>query len=267
MREYADRYDWIRVVKRLDRGERKVGPGVIEAFEAGMAQAELEDPEFLCKLDMDLELPSGYFEGLVERMRADSRLGTLSGKPYYVGRGGKLVSERIGDDMSAGMTKFYRKSCFDQIGGFVGEVMWDGIDCHRCRMLGWSARSTDEPKLRFTHLRPMGSSQKSWLTGRMRHGYGQWFMGTGLSYMTVSALYRATRPPYIIGGVAMWLGYVFSWIRQRPRWDEPGFRRFLRSYQWRVLVYGKQRTLEMLHATREESWKRANATSGVASPT
>ena len=80
----------------------------------------------------------------------------------------------------SGMTKFYRVSCFKAIGGFVREVMWDGIDCHRCRMHGWIACSWDEPDLRFVHLRPMGSSQQSIYTGRMRHGYGQYFMGTGL---------------------------------------------------------------------------------------
>jgi hypothetical protein len=36
--------------------------------------------------------------------------------------------------MSVGMTKFYRVSCFKEIGGFVRQVMWDGIDCHRVRM-------------------------------------------------------------------------------------------------------------------------------------
>jgi hypothetical protein len=47
------------------------------------------------------------------------------------------------------MTKFYRVECFREIGGFVPHVMWDGIDCHRCRMLGWTAQSFDEPEPRY----------------------------------------------------------------------------------------------------------------------
>ena len=58
---------------------------------------------------------------------------------------GKLVSEKCGDENSVGMTKFYRVECFEQIGGFLRQVMWDGIDGHRCRMLGWIAASYDEP--------------------------------------------------------------------------------------------------------------------------
>lgn len=49
----------------------------------------------------------------------------------------------------------------------------DVIISPRCRMLGWIARSWDEPELRFIHLRPMGSSQQSIITGRRRHGFGQ----------------------------------------------------------------------------------------------
>ena len=92
-------------------------------------------------------------------------------------RGGQLVSERRSDDMSAGMTKLWRQSCFKAIGGVVREVMWDAIDCHKARQLGWKAISWDEPELRFEHLRPMGSSQNSIYTGRRRHGFGQHFMG------------------------------------------------------------------------------------------
>ncbi len=33
--EYAERFPWIEIVRRHDRGERSVGPGVIEAFYFG----------------------------------------------------------------------------------------------------------------------------------------------------------------------------------------------------------------------------------------
>ena len=79
-------------------------------------------------------------------MEADPRIGTASGKPYFTRpTTGKLVSEMCGDENSVGMVKFYRRECFKQIGGFVRELMWDGIDCHRCRMLGWVAGELGRP--------------------------------------------------------------------------------------------------------------------------
>ena len=147
------------------------------------------------------------------------------------------------------MIKFYRTDCFTEIGGFVREVMWDGIDCHTCRMFGWIAESYDDASLRFLHLRPMGSSHKGIFTGRMRHGFGQWFMGTGLAYMTASGVFRMTRPPVVVGGLAMWWGYVKSMLMSKPRYDQPAFRRFLRSYQWACLFKGKAAATRALNAS------------------
>jgi len=101
------------------------------------------------------------------------------------------------------MTKFYRAACFRQIGGFVRELMWDGIDGHRCRQLGWIAVSWDDPELRFVHLRPMGTSHKNWWTGACVTEFGQYFMGTTPAYMLASAAYRMMRPPLLVGGMAM----------------------------------------------------------------
>jgi len=238
--EYASRFPWIRIVTRKDRGHRAVGPGVIDAFYAGYETIVPVDFAFICKLDLDLRLPPRYFEILIERMQAEPRMATCSGKAYVEERGG-LVAERHGDETSLGMTKFYRVEAFKQIGGFVREVMWDGIDCHECRRQGWIARSWDEPELRFVHLRPMGSSQQSVYTGRMRHGFGQYFMGTGAVYMAASALLRTTQRPYVLGSLAMFWGYLKSALMSAPRYGDEDFRKFLRRWQWRSLMVGKAR--------------------------
>ena len=121
---YARRLPYLRVVRRTDRGRREVGPGVIEAFYAGLETVRPEDFNYLCKLDLDLHLPVRYFELLMQRMESDPRVGTTSGKPWFVHpQGGALVPEICGDEMSAGMTKFYRIACFNEIGGFVRQVM------------------------------------------------------------------------------------------------------------------------------------------------
>lgn len=240
--EYAARHPFITVVRRADRGHRSVGPGVVEAFYEGFNSIQPGDFEFLCKLDLDLRLPPRYFEILMERMEADPQIATCSGKAY-VEEDGRLVDERHGDDTSLGMTKFYRTTCFQAIGGFVREVMWDAIDCHQCRMHGWSACSWDEPALRFVHLRPMGSSQQGILVGRMRHGGGQYFMGTGLVFMTASAVSRMGQRPYVIGSLAMLWGWLSAALQRKPRYENPEFRRFLHSYQRQALLYGKTRAL------------------------
>ena len=189
-------------------------------------------------------------------MESNPRIGTASGKPYYRIGTNRLISERCGDEMSVGMIKFYRTICLKQIGGFISQVMWDGIDCHRCRMLGWIACSWDAPELRFLHLRPMGSSQKNILAGRQRHGAGQYFMGTSLAYMTTSALWRITSRPYLFGGLAMWWGYVRAMFNDDPRYQDRRFRQFLRRYQRRCLLLGKRRASAVIHKKGRLVWSR-----------
>ena len=252
---YAEQYDFIRVVTRVNRGHRSVGPGVIEAFYEGLETVDLEQYDFVCKLDLDLIMPERYFETLMIRMAENPRLGNCSGKPYFIDKvTGKLVSEGCGDENAIGASKFYRRECFEEIGGFVRQVMWDGIDGHRCRQLGWIAMSWDEPAIRFTHLRPMGSSQKNIITGRMRHGFGQYFMGTGFVYMLASGVFRMTRPPYAIGGLAMIWGYLKSWLRRVPKFDDADLAAFIRRYQWACLIKGKKQATSELNSMQEQVW-------------
>jgi biofilm PGA synthesis N-glycosyltransferase PgaC len=259
--EYAAKYPWIRVLRRTDRGYRKLGGGVIDAFYHGYDTIHPDDFDYVCKLDLDLDIPPRYFELIMQRMEANPRLGTCSGKPYFYNARRKLISERCGDENSVGMIKFYRTECFRDIGGFVRYLMWDGIDGHRCRMRGWVAESVDDPGIRFVHLRPMGTSHKNWWTGRVRHGIGQYYMGTSPLYMLCSALYRMTRPPRIVGGIAMLWGYAKSALRRAERYDDPEFRAFLRSYQWRCLLHGKARATRWLNERQSSAWRRPSAAS------
>lgn len=252
--EYAARHPVIRVVGKPDRGHRAVGAGVVEAFNAGLSHVDLDRMDYICKLDMDLDLPPRYFEILMQHMETEPRLGSFSGKPYFRTASGEWVSERCGDEMSVGMAKFYRTACFRDIGGFVSQVMWDGIDCHKAREKGWIARSLDDPDLRFEHLRPMGSSQQNILVGRARHGFGQYFMGSDPLYFTATALYRMTHRPYAIGGLAMLWGYFKAAVQRKPQLDDVALRRFIRRYQRRALLRGKSRVIAEIDADGRALW-------------
>ena len=241
--EYAAQHRWIQIVTRGDRGHRSVGPGVVDAFQSGYATIDPYCYDFVCKLDLDLRLPPQYFQILADRMLADPHIGTCSGKSY-IEQDGELVYERHGDENSLGMTKFYRVACFAAIGGFVREVGWDGIDGHMCRMKGWDAISWDDPELRFIHLRPMGASHIGIYTGRVRQGFGQYYMGTSLLFLTASVISRLNQKPYVLGQLAVLWGWIEGALRGKPRYNNPEFRSFLRRFQRRALLVGKRRAME-----------------------
>ena len=253
--EYEAKHDWIQVVSNPDRGHRAVGPGVIQAFYAGLDTVSLNDYAYLCKLDLDLDLPAGYFEGLIEKMEADPRLGSCSGKTWYTEKGtDRQISEKIGDEMSIGASKFYRVTCFNQIGGFVRQVMWDGLDCHKSRQLGWKTGSFRDDHLAFEHLRPMGSSQTNIYAGRRRHGFGQYFMGSDPLYFIATAIKKMAHPPYVLGGLATLQGFVAAWWRGDAQYDDPELRAFIRSYQRTALFKGKARAVAEIEARQASAF-------------
>ena len=111
LQSYAEQYDFIRIVNREDRGERAVGPGVIEAFYDGLAHVDLDDFDYVTKFDGDLELPPRYFERAMEMMEDDPYLGNVSGKLFERLADGSFFEERTGDENAVGPIKFYRVKC------------------------------------------------------------------------------------------------------------------------------------------------------------
>ena len=236
--EAAKKYPWIHVENKPDRGVRSVGPGVVEAFYYGYEKIETKDYDFIGKLDADLKLPAKYFETLLDLFDQDSYLGAASGKSFLE-EDGKLVEERSSDEMVAGQINFYRRKCFEDIGGFVREVHWDGIAYHRARIKGWRTKSIRHPDLNFIHQRLMGSSYKGIFTGRLSWGKGQYFMWTNPLYIFAIGVYRMFEKPFIIGGIFIVIGYFQAMLQGMARYDDLEFRKSLHAWQMARLKLGK----------------------------
>ncbi len=239
----AQEYDWIHLENKPDRGVRSVGPGVVETFYYGYESLHSTDYDFIGKMDGDIQFGPRYFQRLMELFQADHYLGAASGKPFLE-EDGKLIQERTADEMVAGQINFYRRQCFEDIGGFVREVHWDGIAFHKARMKGWRTRSFNDTDLIFIHQRLMGSSHQNIFTGRLRWGRGQYFMGTHPLYILAIGAYRSVEKPFLLGGLFIIIGYFQAMIEGMQRYESPGFRESLHAWQMARLKLGK--TLETI---------------------
>jgi len=119
IQEAAREHPWIRYVKRPDRGVRKVGPGVIEAFYDGHSQIQTDDYDYIGKMDGDLSFGPRYFETIFAKFDQDPYLGGASGKLFLDLGDGQLTEERHADEMVVGGMQFYRRKCFQDAGGFA----------------------------------------------------------------------------------------------------------------------------------------------------
>lgn len=231
---YSAQHPWIRCVARGNRGFRQLGGGVIAAFDEGRQHISASDWQFLAKLDGDMSFGPRYLEIMVGTLLAEPELACVSGKVFRP-EGDTEVEEFIIDEATAGQFKLYRREAFEAIGGFTRTILWDGIDFHRCRMLGWDTRSFLHPEAKLFHHRLMGSSDQNVYKGRLRLGRGIWFMGYHPLYALASGLFRMRERPVLIGGLIMIYGYLSAALAQQPRFDDPAFRKYLQTWQLRQL--------------------------------
>lgn len=234
VREYAQRYAFIRLVERGDRGFRKLGGGVIAAFDFGREHILHADWRWIAKLDGDMSFGPRYIERMLAMLDAHPRLAAVSGKVYRA-EGDGFVEEHTVREQVAGQFKLYRREAFEAIGGFVQHLAWDGIDVHTAAMKGWQTLSYHDREAWLWHHRIMGSSDRSIYTGRLRWGRGNWYLGYHPLYAIAAGVNRMRERPYVIGGLLMIAGYFGAALRRLPRYDDPAFRRYLRGWQNRRL--------------------------------
>ncbi|WP_144637157.1 glycosyltransferase [Bordetella genomosp. 13] len=234
VREYAAKYDFIRLVPRENRGFRKLGGGVIAAFNYGKERIRHTDYQYIVKLDGDMSFGPRYLERMMAMFATDAKLAAVSGKVYRE-EDGRYIEESHIEEQVAGQFKLYRRDAFESIGGFVEHLAWDGIDVHQSRFKGWRTLSFYDPDAWLWHHRIMGSSDRSIYVGRMRWGRANWYMSYHPLYALAAGVNRMREKPYVIGGLLIIAGYLQGAIKGLPQYADPEFRRKLRAWQMQRL--------------------------------
>src|SRR6267142_6708553 len=106
---------WIYVVHRPDRGFRKSGTGVMEAFYDGYRALPSSEWDFLVKFDGDLSVDSDYFEKCFDRFSRSPRLGIGGGWVEEPAQVSKSNNSHPTFHVR-GATKIYRRACWQEIG-------------------------------------------------------------------------------------------------------------------------------------------------------
>jgi biofilm PGA synthesis N-glycosyltransferase PgaC len=229
--DYAGQFPWIRAVHRDNRGFRKSGGGVVEAFNDGFRSLKCNDWDFIVKLDGDLEFQPDYFQSCLELFAREARLGVGGGVICYLKNGFKLFEEGPAFHVR-GATKIYRRACWEAIGGFWPAPGWDTIDEVKANMFGWTTKSF--PELHLVHHRPTGSADGLW-AGHAKNGRANYISGYHPLFMFSKCLLRLPRKPYVIGAIALGYGYVTGYVKHIPRINEPATIAYVRRQQLRRL--------------------------------
>jgi len=233
--ESAAAHPWIRAVHRENRGFRKSGGGVVEAFNEGLDALVCNEWDFIVKLDGDLAFEPDYFEKCFAKFAAEPGLGIGGGIICYVENGTKRIEDGPTFHVR-GATKIYRKACWEAIGGFWPAPGWDTIDEVKANKLGWTTRSF--PELHLVHYRLTGAADGRW-GGLVKNGRADYVCGYHPLYMMAKCAQRFLRVQTIVDGVALMYGFVSGYLKRIPQVNDPGLIAYLRREQLHRLM-GRQ---------------------------
>ena len=231
LERYRESVRWIQVVRRPNRGARKSGAGVIEAFYDGYKEIAGDGWDFIVKLDGDLTFPSNYFEKCFEHFKSKPNLG-IGGGDIYHEFNGKEKLEVTPKFHVRGATKIYRRACWEAIGGLVQAPGWDTIDEVKANMLGWSSSSFSE--FHVIHHRVTGAADGA-LRDRVKHGLACYVSGYHPLFLAASCFSRLLKEPYIAGSAAIGYGFLKGYWTRMPRVQDQRFIKYLRAQQLRRL--------------------------------
>jgi poly-beta-1,6-N-acetyl-D-glucosamine synthase len=230
---YAAEHEWIELLRMPDRKERHFA-GKAYAFNAGKAKMEGIAYDVIVNLDADITFEQDYFSYLLEKLTVDPVLGVV-GTPY-VETTGKIYDYRFtSPDHVSGACQVFRRECYEAIGGYV-PVKIGTIDCIAvitARMKGWKTRTFTEKVCQ--HHRKVGTAQSGPIKASFTDGVMDYAMGNHPLWELFRSAYQTTRKPYLVRGIALGIGYLWSFARGTKRPVSREFMQFHRHEQMQRL--------------------------------
>jgi len=228
--KYAERYSWIELVNRPVRKERHFAAKV-HAFNAGLERVKELQYDIIGNLDADVSLDADHFEFLLSKFSQDGRLG-VAGTVFREPDGYNSATDSFeGQTYVSGQCQVFRHQCFREIGGYVpskaGGIDWMAVTT--ARMIGWNTRSFREKS--FLHHRPLGTAERGVVASNFAYGKKDYILGGHPLWQIFRCSYRMTKRPYVIGGVALFSGYVGAFLSRAERPVSPELMRFHRREQ------------------------------------
>ena len=213
--QYARRNDFIQVIQRPPGQPRQPGAAVIHAFNRGYETVQSRGLKYdvIVKLDCDLSFDPDYFEKLLAQFVANPKLGIASGV-YLEDHGAGWGVVEMPAYHAAGASKVIRRTCWEQIGGFVPSRGWDTVDEIRALTAGW--HTTHFRDLQMKHWKAEGTGIGPLKTSAM-HGEIYYLTGGGWFFFLLKVLNRIKGRPFFLGAGAMAWGFLSAACSGRQR--------------------------------------------------
>jgi len=228
--EYLQEHPWISLLQ-LDhkKQKRSIGAKIINAFNKGLETVKLVEFDIIMKIDADLILPTNYVLEISNQFETNSRLGLCGGVCGLIENDRIVLESKTNLDHVRGALKAYRRECFIEIEGLVNKMGWDSVDEYKIRYANWEVKVL--PELMVAHLKETNIK-----TGHARASFKNGIMLYTIRFdiplLMTNVLKRLLWKPYIIQGIAIFVGYFYAFLTREERIVTTRLGKFIRNYRY-----------------------------------
>lgn len=230
IKEYSKQYPWIKYIKHNSQNYKSQGKKIINAFNYGLEHCDISNIDFISKIDSDLEFPKEYFKQIANEFEENPQLG-LCGGSILEKRNEVWTIIRQASYHVRGALKSYRKECFNQIGGILPVLGWDGLDEMKAMYHGWSTKNIDYG---VKHYRP-SSADYNKVDLSYKSGLANYLNGGNVFLAIVRSIVRLKQTPYFKIGFSFMKGYLSGYLKKEKRIVDKDLAAFINRHHFKRL--------------------------------
>lgn len=166
--------------------------------------------DYLGNVDADVVFEKSYFEKLMEKFENDTKIGIASGG-LWIKKGPKTVHLNL--RYPDGGDVLYRRSCFEECGGYPSAVACDSVLNVKARLRGWEIKRFDDIEAHIARNYCHGGNL--WREYK-KVGESAYIVSYNLFYAIAKGLKLSFEAPYYIGCAYLY-GYFISIIRKKEQ--------------------------------------------------
>ena len=214
-KKYSSEHGWMDF-KQMPEHDNRHFAAKVHCFNAGYQSIKTLAFDIIGNLDADLSFEPDYFEYLLSKFAAYPDLG-VAGTPFVEDLDVRYDYRFTNIEHVSGACQLFRRDCFESIGGYTpiesGGIDWVAVTT--ARMRGWKTRTFTGKTI--YHHRKMGTGKGNTISAAYRLGRQDYYLGNHPVWELLRTFYQMRFKPYVLGGSALFAGFILASLRRTKR--------------------------------------------------